>query len=209
MAIAYNRHTRAPEFALSPARSASRGPHPPEPVSRYLRRVSLRKLVRRYAAAFTLPVPVPAISRVICARLSPVIFPRYRRTSPLPLRFSSSYLLPQRLLHPTVYLLPALARKPDLIASLQKRLDLFQVQLLRLFHADDQPPACRISPPGSSCMRNHSRSRLILYETRLIIYMTEITCYADEASAKLVPACLPTENSNRLDSLWICSAYTR
>ena len=50
------------------------------------------------------------ISRVICARLSPVIFARYRRTSPRLARLQfAPVLLAQRPLHPGVNLFPILA----------------------------------------------------------------------------------------------------
>jgi len=76
-------------------------------------------------------------------------------------------LLAQCFIHPAVDLLSVLALEMNFIAAFQKCSDLLQAQPLFALHADYQIPACRIAPPGSSCMRNSQLPRLILYEMRL------------------------------------------
>jgi hypothetical protein len=46
--------------------------------------------------------------------------------------------------------------KPQFRTVLQKRPDPLQAQPFPCFHADGQCPACRIAPPGSSCVSNQS-----------------------------------------------------
>src|SRR5664280_1889422 len=67
-------------------------------------------------------------------------------------------LLPERLVHPAVYLLPILALESHLSTAVQKCLNLLQAQSFRCLHADGQVPACGFAPPGSSCMRQDSHS---------------------------------------------------
>jgi len=70
--------------------------------------------------------------------------------------------------HPLVNLLPLAAFKSEFFAGLQERLHLFQAQPLSASHADDQYPACGLTPPsGSLCVRNTPclQAHLALYKT--------------------------------------------
>ena len=62
-------------------------------------------------------------------------------------------VLHQRSLRPGVYLVAALSGEPHAAAACEKRPDLFQACRFRIVHADDQSPASRCCPLGSSCMR--------------------------------------------------------
>jgi hypothetical protein len=62
----------------------------------------------------------------------------------------------QRLFDPTVHLLAPLAGEPHLSAAGQEVPNLLQAGGLCVVHADDQSPASRLSPSGSSCVRIQS-----------------------------------------------------
>ena len=77
-------------------------------------------------------------------------------------------LLPQRPVHPSVDISPALGVEMHLRAACQKSLHLLQARILDLLHSNEQSPAWSIRlPSGSSCIEIDLFSRLILYWTRL------------------------------------------
>ncbi len=61
-------------------------------------------------------------------------------------------VMAKRALDPAVDFGPVARHKAHLLAGFQKRPDLLQTQLVGIFHADGQSPAC--GPSGSSCVRN-------------------------------------------------------
>ena len=64
-------------------------------------------------------------------------------------------LLAKRVRHPGVDLGPPFAFESNLLAGVEKLLDLWQVQLAGVLHVDGQSPACPLPDPlGSSCVRN-------------------------------------------------------
>ena len=63
----------------------------------------------------------------------------------------------QRLLGPPLNLVSPLACESDFATGFQKHPDLFQARRFRIVHADDQSPASRFCPSGSSCMRIQSQ----------------------------------------------------
>ena len=64
-------------------------------------------------------------------------------------------VLAKRARHPRVDLGPPFAFESNLLAGVEKLLDLLQVQLAGVLHLDSQFPACPLpDPSGSSCVRN-------------------------------------------------------